>query len=188
MLTRKILGLAAGIALMTSFAIAPAAYAVDDSVTVDASTADVVELTLNTHNVDFGDDLNFQGENAGANTAVCNLSGGGVSYVQYPTPVSATVASNHNYTLDLNATANDFPSGSNHNKLKFQTTTPSCATIEDPGVRTNVNISVAHDLHTGGADPATAGTTYDTWYSFDVPIEYTADAHQATIQYTLTQV
>ena len=105
MIKQRILGLALSLALLGTFGLSMTARAADtasQNITVTAAVVDTLTLTLNTNAIDFGQNLNFLGQGAGAGITACtNQVETGIQGAAKLFDYSATKGAIHAFTKTL---------------------------------------------------------------------------------------
>ena len=175
MIKHRLLGLALTMALLGSLAFGMTARAADsETITVDASVADVLILTVNSSGFSFGTNLNFLGQNA--NHGVCsNNDDPGDSGVSYLSPnITTTVQSNRTYDVTRFATGN----------FEADRIFVADGPFADCATNDNTRIPLVMGPETIVDDaPATAGGQDTEVFSFDVRVPDPANSYNATVKY-----
>jgi hypothetical protein len=166
---QRFIGLALALALLASVGFAATSRAADnETITVNASVADVLILTVNTSGFSFGTNLNFLGDNAA--NGVCPLNPG----ARYISPdVTTTVQSNRAYDVTRFATG-DFEADRIFVK---QFGFSSCADLGN-----GIPLVMGPETIVNDA-PASANGQYTEMFFFDVLVADAAGAHSATVKY-----
>jgi hypothetical protein len=166
---QRLIGLALSLALLGTIGFAATSRAADnETITLEASVADVLILTVNTSGFSFGNNLNFLGQNA--NYGACDLAPG----ARYISPdITTTVQSNRTYDVTRFASGN-FPVGRIFVKnFGFS----SCA---DTG--NGIPLVMGPETIVDDA-PATAGAQDTELFLFDVLVDSPSATYSATVLY-----
>lgn len=182
MIKHRILGLALSLALLGTFGLSLTASADTETqdITVTAEVVDTLTLTLNTNAIDFGQNLNFLGQGAGAGITACtNPADTGIQGARYVSPnVVATVQSNRTYDVGRGSTSPDLTTLASENRGWVGSGAfTGCST----GAQ-SLTYTINHPYLAQGA-AASMGQSYTEFYMLDVLTDSPADIYSATITY-----
>jgi hypothetical protein len=173
---QRLLGLALALALLGTIGFAATANAADnETITVDASVADVLILTVNTSGFSFGSNLNFLGQNANHGSCANNDDPGDSGATYLSPNITTTVQSNRTYDVTRFATGT-FEVGRIF--VAQGAAFVDCATNDN----TRIPLVMGPEIIVDNA-PANASGQNTEVFSFDVRVPDPAASYNATVKY-----
>jgi hypothetical protein len=187
---QRLLGLALALALLGTVGFAATSRAADDesdSFTVTASVNDVLLLDVSRDSVDFGNGINFLGQNAASGVSACtNSAQTAINGARYISPtVTTTVWSNRQY--DVNRSISNVSSDINTQQTDLMNRTwivQNVPVVDCSNALGGQKLSqIANPAEAFVNQPAANGAQHAEVFMFDVLINSPAGNFSMTVTY-----